>query len=64
MKKFRLLSAFLTVVMVFGMLTSPIAALVDENGEEIVPGIDEETGTPTITYLKQIFNTLRRSSPQ
>lgn len=57
MKKFRLLSAFLTVVMVFGMLTSPIAALVDENGEEIVPGIDEETGTPTITYLKQIFNT-------
>ena len=33
MKKFRLLSAFLTVVMVFGMLTSPIAALVDENGE-------------------------------
>lgn len=57
MKKFRLLSAFLTVVMVFGMLTTPAAAIVDENGEEIVPGIDEETGTPTIQYLSQVFNT-------
>ena len=57
MKKFRLLSAFLTVVMVFGMLLSPVSALLDENGEEIVPGIDEETGTPTITYLTQTFRT-------
>ncbi len=43
--------------MVFGMLTSPVSAIVDENGEEIVPGIDEETGTPTISYLTQVFNT-------
>lgn len=57
MKKFRLLSAFLTVVMVFGMLTSPISALVDADGEEIIPGIDEETGTPTINYLTQVYNT-------
>ncbi len=49
MKKIRLLSAFLTVVMVFGML--PVFA-----AETLVPGIDEETGEPTINYVKQVFN--------
>ncbi len=48
MKKFRLLSAFLTVVMVIGMLPVVTSAA-------IVPGIDEETGTPTIDYVKQVF---------
>ncbi len=57
MKKFRLLSAFLTVVMVFGMLATSVSAIVDAEGEEIVPGIDEETGTPTIDYLTQVYNT-------
>ena len=49
MKKFRLLSAFLTVVMVFGMLPVFAAA-------PLVPGIDEETGEPTIDYVKKIFS--------
>ena len=57
MKKFRLLSAFLTVVMVFATLVTSVSAIVDENGEEILPGIDEETGLPTIDYQTQIFNT-------
>ncbi len=53
MKKIRLLSAFLTVVMVFGMLTIvPVAA-----EDEIVPGFDEETGKPTIDYVTQVFST-------
>ncbi len=49
MKKFRLLSAFLTVVMVIGMM--PIFA-----AQPLVPGIDEETGEPTIDYVKQIYD--------
>ncbi len=52
MKKIRLLSAFLTVVMVFGMLTVvPVFAT-----DEIVPGLDEETGAPTIDYLTQYYD--------
>lgn len=60
MKKFRLLSAFLTVVMVLGMLTAvPVAADETTEAEEevLIPGIDEETGTPTIDYLKQVYAT-------
>ena len=59
MKKFRLLSAFLTVVMVLGLLTAalPVYATDAEAAEPLVPGIDEETGLPTIDYLTQIFNT-------
>ncbi len=52
MKKFRLLSAFLTVVMVFGMLLTPVSAIVDENGEEILPGVSnlsESEMTPSIS---------------
>jgi len=56
MKKFRLLSAFLTVVMVLGLLTAALPVYAAEE-EELVPGIDEETGLPTINYLTQIYNT-------
>ena len=60
MKKFRLLSAFLTVVMVFGLLAAamPVYATdVAAEDEPLVPGIDEDTGLPTIDYLVQVFNT-------
>ncbi len=55
MKKFRLLSAFLTVVMVLGMLASAVPAFAAE--EELVPGLDPETGKPTIAYLTEVFDT-------
>ncbi len=50
MKKIKLLSAFLAVVMVLGML--PVLA-----AEPLVPGYDEEEGIPTIDYVKQVFKT-------
>ena len=49
MKKIKLLSAFLTVVMVLGML--PVFA-----AEALVPGFDIEEGVPTIDYVKQVFS--------
>lgn len=58
MKKFRLLSAFLAVVMAFGML-SPTTAFAANNAgknQKLVPGIDEETGLPTIEYLDVKFS--------
>ncbi len=83
MKKIRLLSAFLTVVMVLGLLTAALpvyagdtAAEVEEPATEepateepateepateeptikkIVPGLDEETGLPTIDYVYQFY---------
>ena len=56
MKKIRLLSAFLTVVMVFGMLTAvPLTVAADDGA--LKPGLDEETGLPTIEYLGEIFET-------
>ncbi len=67
MKKIRLLSAFLTVVMVFGMLTMlPVFAAedtaedgaVEEEKVVIVPAYDEELGEPTINYLRQEFETV------
>lgn len=64
MKKFRLLSAFLTVVMVLGMLTGlPVFAADETDSEEteekeaLVPGYDQEKQEPTINYLKQVFET-------
>ena len=56
MKKFRLLSAFLTVVMVFGMLASALPVFAADGDTPLVPGIDEDTGLPTIDYLTQVFN--------
>ncbi len=58
MKKFRLLSAFLSVVMAMGILTAamPVTAAAS-NTEALVPGIDDETGEPTIDYLTQIYET-------
>lgn len=53
MKKIRLLSAFLTVVMVFGMLPAVQVAAEDE----LVPGYDYEEGETTIDYLTQSFAT-------
>ena len=55
MKKIRLLSAFLTVVMVFGMLT--VVPVVADDSAALVPGIDEDTNKPTIDYLTQTFAT-------
>ena len=48
MKKFRLLSAFLTVVMVVGSLSAFSLSAADaksKTDEPLVPGIDEETGS-------------------
>ncbi len=58
MKKFRLLSAFLSVVLAMGMFSAalPVSAA-NANAEPPVPGIDEDTGTPTIDYLSQIYKT-------
>lgn len=53
MKKIRLLSAFLTVVMVFGMLPAIEVAAADA----LVPGYDYEEGETTIDYLNQRFET-------
>ena len=53
MKKIRLLSAFLTVVMVIGMLNVlPVVAANTSN--ELVPGYDVEEGETTIDYITQI----------
>lgn len=60
MKKFRLLSAFLTVVMVAGSLSAFSLSAADaksKTDEPLVPGIDEETGVPTISYLTEKFAT-------
>ncbi len=58
MKKFRLLSAFLSVVLAMGMFSAAIpVSATNETAETLVPGINEETGTPTIDYLAQIYNT-------
>ncbi|MBQ8552114.1 MAG: hypothetical protein IJ428_04795 [Clostridia bacterium] len=58
MKKFRLLSAFLSVVMTMGILTAALPVTAATAAEEpLVPGIDEETGTPTIDYLTQTYDT-------
>lgn len=58
MKKFRLLSAFLTVVMVAGSLSVfSLSAADTKTDEPLVPGIDEETGEPTISYLTEKFAT-------
>lgn len=58
MKKIRLLSAFLTVVMVFGMLSGFTAyAATTTTGAALVPGIDPDTNEPTIDYLNQVFAT-------
>ena len=60
MKKFRLLSAFLAIATVFGMFgtTLPVSASSAKNANSaLVPGIDEETGLPTIDYLTQEFDT-------
>ena len=59
MKKFRLLSAFLVIATVFGMFGTalPVSASSKNDSEAIVPGIDEETGLPTIDYLNQTFAT-------
>ncbi|MCI8389028.1 MAG: hypothetical protein HFE63_11275 [Clostridiales bacterium] len=55
MKKIRLLSAFLTVVMVFGMLSAlPVFA---EDEEPLVPGLDPDTNLPTINYITQVYAT-------
>ncbi len=65
MKKIKLLSAFLTVAMVFGMLTAAIPVYaaegdvvdaVEDETPALVPSLDEETGLPTINYLTQVFN--------
>ena len=60
MKKFRLLSAFLTVVMVWGVLASlPVFAAEAETTEDgvLIPGWNDEEGVPTINYVTQLFNT-------
>lgn len=63
MKKFRLLSAFLAVVMASGMLPAmPVLAAGDAEtttavSDVLVPGFDEETGLTTINYLTQKFKT-------
>ena len=59
MKKFRLLSAFLTVATVLGMFTPilPVSAAAKTEDDALVPGIDSETGLPTIDYLTQVFDT-------
>ncbi len=59
MKKFRLLSAFLTVATVFGMFSAvlPVSASNAAADAAIVPGIDPETGLTTIDYLTQEFKT-------
>ncbi len=54
MKKFRLLSGFLTVVMVFGLLAAAVPVYADD-AEKLVPGLDPDTGIPTIDYLTQIY---------
>lgn len=56
MKKLRLLSAFLTVVMVFGML-SVLPVFAAEEEEPLMPGLDPETNLPTIDYITQVYNT-------
>ena len=57
MKKFRLLSAFLTVVMVIGMLSAVPAFAADEEEGPLMPGLDPETNLPTIDYLTQVYAT-------
>ncbi len=58
MKKFRLLSAFLTVAMVFGMFAATLpVGVAASSAAALVPGMDPETGLPTIDYLTQVFKT-------
>ncbi len=61
MKKIRLLSAFLAVALALGMSPAlPVFAADSEVAEEekpLVPGLDPDTGKPTIDYLNQKFET-------
>lgn len=63
MKKFRLLSAFLSVVMAAGMFAAavPVSAVPwsveDAQKEDNRPGVNPDTKEPTIDYLNQVFAT-------
>ncbi len=57
MKKIRLLSAFLTAVMLIGMFAVVPAYAAEEEYVPPVPALDKETGKPTIDYMTQLYPT-------